>query len=158
MKTLFAIIALIFLSVIGALAQPSPSLSETLQWLHSFTAAHGVIRVGQSFAGNDLTFRGCQATDMFTNDMKPNGSGITFSLRDLDPSMIQASGWTGTTGTVEFRTTNDIPAIYWVDFGRKGDALGDFWAINFDDVPGAERFSKALKHAVILCGGQSSTF
>lgn len=167
MKLFIAAITLaLFMSAVGASAQ---SLPETLQWMHDFVSAHSIWFIGSSggtqnpgnYESSNLTFKGCQATQLLFNGLTPNG-GMTFSLSDLDPKTIK-SGQIGddafNQGTVGFETTNSKDAIMWTD--EKGLRTGGgvpYWAVDFDSEANARRFATAFKHAVILCGGKSSAF
>ena len=164
MKTALAVIVFVLLAAVGASAQPASSLSATLQWMHTFAHAHAYWDLNPGLAQDEITFKGCQAYQMQVYPRYPESgrAGETYSLTDLDPNTIKA-GQFGDNGSVDFETTNSRETIAWYDGlnAAKQEIRTPFtssWRENFDTLPNAERFAKAFKHAVILCGGKSSAF
>jgi hypothetical protein len=89
----------------------------------------------------------------------------TFNLSDIDPASVVVSG-----RSVTFETHNQAPLIF-EEADRvypklKGNEhevrnKRETFVAEFvvDDVSGyGERFAKALRHAVVLCGGEASPF
>lgn len=86
-----------------------------------------------------------------------------------DPEMVSTLSLNCTSAEVEFHTWNEIPKIKdnrvttfaeltGKDHESKGSDLSSKGWFIVDDVHYAERFAKALKHAVELCGGKQSKF
>jgi len=96
----------------------------------------------------------------------------TFSLSDIDPKSVHIddSAYEDLRGrVVVLSTTDDKKAIHCQtinrnpgkDYGKDAGcvpALDDTEQLRFATAEYAERFAKALKHAVGLCGGKPSAF
>jgi hypothetical protein len=91
----------------------------------------------------------------------------TFNLRDIDPNSIALDE--GVTGLLVFDATNAKKAFHCsainknpgADYNKNAGCLpvdDSSEQLRFSTKEYAVRFSKALKHAVILCGGKPSTF
>lgn len=86
-----------------------------------------------------------------------------------DPEHVSALGLSCDAAEVEFHTSDEIPAITEDSVttftkitgadheSRRHSTTSQGWFI-VDDVPYAERFAKALRHAIELCGGKRSKF
>lgn len=88
---------------------------------------------------------------------------IDYDLSDIDPNTIKV--WTVTAGpgtgvsSVDFDARNfDKSVRYTNPSDPKADYSADNGAFDLDAPEHAESFAKALRHAVELCGGKSSTF
>ena len=137
-----------------------PSLKETLSWMQSFSASHAFW--GDSLS-DSLKFDECKVEQTMEQHGKPihgNGDNDTamYSLGDLDPTSIKAySGYKDKPdfAFVEFETTNSRDRI---SLGKPFHPILSNWTINFDEYASAARFTKAMRRAVVLCGGKPSTF
>ena len=96
-----------------------------------------------------------------TENLKTRDTVIGLNL--IDPDSIQ---WyvdpvlDGTTGTIEMVTTNDLKVIVEQmegDEAAKGYLTQEVF-IDFISTEYAQRFAKAFKSAVTICGGKPSTF
>lgn len=131
---------------------------------------HEILPIGLNktiYSKGDFTFNLC--------DVDPNSIKIkTYDLRKdvfncADPEEVQAFSLDCSSAEVEFRTRNDMPKIkddYVTTYAeltganheaQHHDQTSTSWFI-VDDVPYAQRFAKAFKHAVELCGGRASKF
>jgi hypothetical protein len=84
---------------------------------------------------------------------------LTFNLRDIDPN-IETSG-----SRMAFQTRNELPKIacQTISAGMKSDTCywsgpPDTFSFDFQSRSYTKRFTKALHHAVELCGGAPSPF
>jgi hypothetical protein len=94
------------------------------------------------------------------NDMKvpvKTWTEVMF-LADIDPKTIRAGA--GSQSHIVYETANNLDKI--VEVVPTGDKFAEYDLDRsffiLDSVENAERFMNALKHAVNLCGGQTSPF
>jgi hypothetical protein len=166
-----------------SVAEDQPSLSETLAWMDSTYNPH--YNTGGSWGHNvfeahnsdgkitvrrtsTFTYDGCQIT-LYSEDYPVGLDGIhwttiyRFNLRDLDPTAVT------TDSMVEFRAHNqeplvkeDVHTVYPKREGTEHETRSKgrtfFIVFYMDDIPYMERFAKAFRHAIALCGGKSSVF
>jgi hypothetical protein len=160
-----------------------PTLSQTLAWMDSTYNPH--YNTGGSWGHNvfeahnsdgkitvrrtsTFTYDGCQIT-LYSEDYPVGLDGIhwttiyRFNLRDLDPTAVT------TDSMVEFRAHNqeplveeDVHTVYPKLEGTEHETRSKgktfFIVFYMDDIPYMERFVKAFRHAIALCGGKSSVF
>jgi hypothetical protein len=160
----------------------SPSLADTLQFLEGAgqnppsatgnAAGEGIdLYDGEATADQWTPAKGCSV--QIQQDM-PDGSGTNakLSLADIDPSSFQLEDAKEADGRVilelSFHTTNYTDKIEFTSCD--GKSLCDHklilrsndWFIEFERVGSykdfAQRYGKALRHAVELCGGKRSAF
>jgi hypothetical protein len=115
-----------------------------------------------------FTYDGCQIT-LYSEDYPAGLDNLRwtttyrFNLRDLDPSAVT------TDSMVEFRTHNEeplveedvhtlYPKIQGTGHETRSKGRTFFIVFYMDDIPYMERFVKAFRHAIALCGGKSSVF
>jgi len=165
---------------------PALSLQETISWMQDFSKAHGMrffdgrLAVENAFFSDPLhqkpSVPGCAVwTTYDSHGGKPgviNAAVEFFNLSDINPDSVKADEY----GNVLFETTDPSGKIDRTDtfdpsitsmklFTPEGWAQGHttegpsfLGSLNFDSVESAQRFAKALKHAVSLCGGAPSPF
>lgn len=135
--------------------ESEPSLQETQTWMHSFVADRG----------SNATYdgRGCSGTITW-----PDSEGYTtfsFSFKDLDPNTAKSvqtvvsppalrNIWRATAVT-----TNNLKKVVVYDSHKKESTEDTvIEGIPFLASEDAERFAKALRHMIVLCGGKPSAF
>jgi len=163
----------------------TPSLKDTLSWMHNFADANAFQYVFQDPDNNSpcaIGARGCQlrhdvstfnsqgcsatVTLTLTLDLKEiGGTTYVFSLKDLDPNRVTSVSETPLQNAVRAETTNKVKTITESLSLAVGNATGpvepdkDTWLeIVFDSKDDANRFANAFKHAIQLCGGKPSLF
>ena len=164
MKYLFAVL---IMTAALANGQSEPNLHDTTTFMENFVEAHGHwINDDGSIGLEVVSVIECKVTvhsELIKNDTlvrTPADATWSFSLGDLDPNTVKTvvpldhhpSAYT------QFETTDSKPLI---SLGRRdghAEPLLAGWEINLDSKEDADRFTKAFKHAVILCGGKPSTF
>jgi hypothetical protein len=149
------------------------SLKQTAQWLEAFGTTHAYWSNADGKVLHDtIKITGCTVRQTMHNELgKPvtgddeKASTTMFSLADIDPTSIKAySGYKGESENfplVSFETTNAQDKI-----SPSGESTCNYrfdfcvsnWQVNIDTYGNAQRFAKAMKHAVELCGGKPSTF
>jgi hypothetical protein len=163
--------------MLSAKAQ-SPSLAETVDWMKSKTDELGLIysearddensmprittweAVGSS--GCTLTLRNrnerqgpppkrISSRDIMANRM---AASVMFSFSDFNPQNVTENVDTGMLSTLNIRlnTTNKKKAVKWQISGKNYEY--NSLIISFKDQAIAQRFTKAIKHAIELCGGK----
>jgi len=163
-------------------AEPTTALKETTDWIYQTFDANQVRHDGYELNYSFAEFHGCEVRVLRAqlNDRNFLGkfAGLyRFNLGDIDPTSIQ-------TEQIEQRS-NDTPYLYtYVHFGttngaRRITAYGEYdpqlqkytkvypnlhatmppEGVGFSVTPEyAVRFTKALRHAIELCGGKPSAF
>jgi hypothetical protein len=135
-----------------------PSLQETQAWMHSFAADRGA---GATYEGS-----GCSGAVTW---LETDGSlyyTFSFSLKDLDPESARSvqtvisppalqNMWRATAVT-----TNNLKKVAVYNHHTKQNEQDDsvIEGIGFRSSEDADRFAKALRHAIVLCGGKPSPF
>ncbi len=149
-----------------------PSLADTLQWMaksaegvRSFEDYTTVGSKDEGFVSGSLLIlpkdSSCKAFTIIETNVQRKRDGtrigvsnlvIRFDLGDVDPNSIRklASG-------IAFNSNGNRDGISIIS-SEKMEARGGEGSIFLTDESYRERFMKALKHAVILCGGKPSTF
>jgi hypothetical protein len=171
-------------SPLSVAEEATPTLSETLAWMDSTYNPHrdtggswghnvfeehntdGKITVRRT---STFTYDGCQIT-LYSEDYPVGLDGLhwtttyRFNLRDLDPNAVT------TDSMVEFRTHNQEPLVEedvhtaypkaYPSTEHETRSTGRTFFIVFymDEIPYMDRFVKAFRHAIALCGGKSSVF
>lgn len=183
MRFTIAGLALALCCACSVFAQGTPSLKDTLQWIHN-TLESGAGSLYMSI-GNDgeiekreltmVTAETCEVTFQYqTGPLEKNSFGVIatptfqlvqkFNFRDIDPTIITAGKASkdgkpaDTLGPyVIFTATarNNIKAIQNRSSGT--DYTSDSLTFQLP-YPYANRFTKAFKNAVVLCGGKASSF
>jgi len=157
-----AFVALLLLCVAPAQAQ---SFKETLGWMHQSSEYHAF------FDATDNALESTQVplTNTCTNFViiqersaarqPPYTYKILLNLKAVDPNTVYATAvkdksWAyidiGTTNDEEAIQISSTPATPMVTTGTAGVS------VKFEDTSFAGRFAKALRHAVVLCGGKPS--
>jgi len=133
-----------------------PSLHETQAWMRDFVADRGA---GATFEGND-----CSATITWLYNGNPDQT-FSFSFADLDPNTARSvqtifsppglkNMWRATAVT-----TNNLKKVVVYDYQSKQRVQDTvIEGIPFMSSEDADRFAKALRHAIELCGGKPSSF
>jgi hypothetical protein len=154
------------------------SLKDTTQWLENFSAYHGAwVNDDGSIAFEHLDINECSVTDRVFSldkngvpdpaDFGDKHAHFEFSFSDLDPNTVKTNvplDHHSVHAYTEFETTDAKPKIGLCGQvnvnGTEKTSCGPFTrlSINLDNEADADRFTKAFKHAVILCGGKPSTF
>lgn len=128
------------------------SLSETEQWMENATASYSIWKAKGETLNAKWSFDGCKVVIKgFSNSGIQPDSVVAFSLSDLDPQAIKVLS-----DGVLFETTNNADKV--VVNPQGGGLKVDGWIANLNSQEHAQRFGKALRHAIKLCGGQKSTF
>jgi hypothetical protein len=154
-----------FLAAFGAPAQ-AQSFEETLRWMHNTAAYEG----GGYHAGDKTVmdetevplsntchnFVIIQTTHYLAKEHRPdNAWKITMDLSTIEPSSVRTTLVKGKPWSyVDVSTTNDEDTIHTSDRDTSTSGVSLF----FNGTSYALRFAKALRHAVVLCGGKSSAF
>lgn len=171
-RATFVLIALICSTPLYA---QKPSLKETLDWMHSAfpdSESSSAFRFGQTrelnyVDGKDGAPPSCTITivDHWKANGKPVTRNTTVDLSLIDPNSIQSykdDTVQKDTGVLTFVGTNDKKIIVEkTEVGGKSDnkpLQTEREFISFIGPEYAERFAKAFKNAVNLCGGKGSTF
>jgi hypothetical protein len=159
---LFSVGMLSLLTGTATAAQESPSLAETLQWLSGASEAES------GDGNNHHTFEGnatapCSVTITETRVLAGPDFWIkmAFSLSDLDPEDIQVTnlgqGKYGGTAAVGFHTRNYAQSITHTSSQYPQPIKASEYLV-FTNDEFAPKFARALKHAVVLCGGRRSSY
>ncbi len=178
-----ALVTLWVMLLFGPTAQANnPSLADTLVWMHDFVAANGRSDSRQDADTNQVCTtgehcevridkfhfesKGCSATithDLTIAKVLESKETHTFNLKDLDPNTIFVEDDKTFQG-VWATTFNDKDLIKYTDRGvlngeRVSSNLDAHTVyVGFRDAQAAQRFAKAWKHAITLCGGKPSVF
>jgi hypothetical protein len=140
------------------------TFKETLRWMHN-TASYE----GGGYHGGDKTimdetevplsntcsnFVIIQTIHYRTAEPRPDHVWkITMNLSAIEPNSVKSHAVEGKPWSyVDIGTTNDEDAIHTPDGNTSGVGL------YFNGTSYAPRFAKALRHAVVLCGGKASSF
>jgi len=138
------------------MAATEPSLRETQEWMRSFVADRGA---SATFEGS-----GCSGAITWLDE----GSSyytFSFSFGDLDPNTAKSvhtvvsppalqNMWRATAVT-----TNNLKKVAVYNHQTKQSELDSvIEGIPFRSDEDADRFAKALRHAILLCGGKPSPF
>jgi len=133
--------------------QANQSLQETQRWMHDFVADQGFD--GLTFEGKD-----CSAVITFSDEI---GTSVSFSFKDLDPNTATsvyvevARSAPRSVFMVKAETTNGLKKV--VAYDSLSKQTQQSWVeILFRSAEDADRFAKALHHAIVLCGGKPSAF
>lgn len=133
-----------------------PTLQETQAWMHDFVADRSA---DSTFDGN-----GCSGTITWSNDGRPYYL-FSFSFKDLDPSTARSvqtivsppalqNIWRATAVT-----TNNLKKVDVYNYDTKQRVQDSvIEGISFRSSEDADRFAKALRHAIVLCVGKPSPF
>jgi hypothetical protein len=157
------------LFVSAGFGQSNPSLTDTLKFLS------GIVRQSETVGNKEGTLvdadafesSGCAATITDVNKSfgergEARGSWTitdSFSLKDMDPNSVAVKDFSDDSfpgsSSVQLDTTNFRNIVT-----RK--ALGETLMVSNSgiqmDSKSAPRFAEALKYAILLCGGKSSSF
>ena len=169
-----------------AFAQDTPTLKETLEWMqNTLDSGAGSLYMSQkdgSTEKREVTLpeaKSCEVTFQYQTGLLANhGYGIItkpdfkllekFNFKNIDPNTVE-SGKPTKNGeptdiigpyVVFFATTRDDAKL----ISNTRDLLQTPQTFTSDSLtfslpyPYAERFTKAFKHAVALCGGKASSF
>ena len=155
------IIAVLLVFVPAVRAQKTPTLAETISWMHNFADNRGA---GANFSGN-----GCSGVVTWYKSASKTADNVqltlSFSFKDLDPNSVHSvhsiisppadrNMWRATA-----TTTNNEKKVDVFNYGTKQHEQDDvIEGIPFYSSEDATRFAKALRRAVTLCGGKSSPF
>lgn len=133
-----------------------PSLQDTQTWMRSFAADRGA---GATFEGS-----GCSGSITWVDNGNPEYA-FSFSFKDLDPNTAKSvhtiisppaleNMWRATAVT-----TNNLKKVAVYHYGTKEHTQDSvIEGIPFRTTEDADRFAKALHHAIVLCGGKPSAF
>ena len=133
-----------------------PGLQETQGWMNSFVADRGV---GSTYAGG-----GCSGAVTWLKNDSPYYT-FSFSLGDLDSNTVTSvhavvsppalqNVW-----RVTAVTTNKLQKVAFDNHQTEQPTHDSgIEGINFRSNEDADRFAKALRHAIVLCGGKPSAF
>jgi hypothetical protein len=152
-------------------AKSGPNIKETVSWMESFSAQHGILYIGDqisqvnTISGNvdcavTVDHQQTHATD--TNTLKHGQEKI--SLGDFDPARVKVSieGISGHKALVVIFERTDSSSKIQQDAemgdGRKTKFYFAQERLFFDSEESAQRFAKALSHGITVCGGVSSPF
>jgi S1-C subfamily serine protease len=141
--------------------QNGPSLEETMSWMQN--AINNDDIANDSFTSSDgyhssrtkMDYSKCVVSVNETMTGSPSlDTTATYDLKDIDPSSIRNTG-----RELELKTTNNAQTILF-------EVKKPFKMTSFDaksrflikESGGRDRFSKALLHAIMLCGGKPSAF
>jgi hypothetical protein len=170
----FVIIFLAFFVPAGLSQQTSPSLEETSKWLKQAFIDYGrVTTLGVNSSVNavvsSIDITGCHVTVTSSlNDQVYSTQTDQFLFGSLDPEGLVSSRHSNSSpGVNDFWTaitlhstnpTAQINETYFNNDGSKSSTVNSVqWILHMED-PFTPRFSLALKHAIVLCGGKPSAF
>jgi hypothetical protein len=156
--------------------QTSPSLEETSKWLKQAFIDYGrVTTLGVNSSVNavvsSIDITGCHVTVTVTSsldDQVYSTQTDQFLFGSLDPEGLVSSRHSNSSpGVNDFWTaitlhstnvTAQINGTYSNNDGSKSRIVNSVqWILHMED-PFTPRFSLALKHAIVLCGGKTSAF
>jgi hypothetical protein len=142
--------------------QNGPSLEVTMSWMQN--AVNDDHIANNRFALSDgyhsfatkMEYSKCVVSVNETmTGSPPLDTTVTYDLKDIDPSSIK-----NTVGEqLELKTTNNAKTILFE--GKKPLEFSSFSAksrFQIKESDDRDRFSKALLHAILLCGGKPSAF
>jgi len=165
------------------LKSDSPDLSTTLEYMRNTLTSHGYIHT--TGKDQELNLKGDEPCRIYveseiTVKMHTPQDGVypfehQFHLGTIDPGSVKvvtpenqkdkSEGWRLTNvhlATTDNRSTIFASASDWKESKKvpKSLQMASFTDFDFQfrDKEQAERFAKALKHAVTLCGGKPSAF
>jgi V8-like Glu-specific endopeptidase len=146
--------------------QDGPSLEETMSWMksvinnghianQSFSISYGASTGYHSFSTKMDYSRCVVSVNETMTGSPPMDTTTTYDLKDIDPSSIR-----NTEGhQLELKTTSNAKTILFE--GKQPFEFSSFSAKSRFQIKESEdrdRFSKALVHAILLCGGKPSAF
>jgi hypothetical protein len=159
-----------FSHVLSAQTKESkPSLKETVAWMENFSSQHAFLMLKNQLIQSDAVYAGKDCSIAigvsFSNatksdQTKTKRAGILLS--DFDPNSVRVNtDKDAGTYEVEFERSDSAPKI------EEATEMGDgtkskMWVSEeiffFDSEDSARRFSRALVHAINLCGGAPAPF
>jgi hypothetical protein len=158
-----------------ALTQASVSLDETLTWLVNFSKEHGCKRDVHSLPNKKLhinslrVVEGCSVVvehEYFEPSVRIRRRTAPSSLGDFDPAKIEATlnltdEADNPVFSIELERSDSAPKIQAALEMRDGSkktvlSVSEFFYM--DSREAAQRFQKALAHAITLCGGKPAPF
>jgi hypothetical protein len=152
------------LTGIATAAQESPSLAETLQWLSGASEAESSNGNFQYTFKSDAT---APCSVIITETRFRAGPDfwikMAFSLSDLDPEDVQVIngqekyGGTLPSAIVGFHTRNYAQSITHTSSKIPQPIKASEYLVT-TSAEFAPKFARALKHAVVLCGGRRSSY
>ena len=184
MRKMLVVMVIVWVIVsVTAYAQQPASLEDTLVWMHNFVADNGnqftgerntddkgACRLGtpNCVPRHDVTTfdsHGCLATITWSVALNYKDAGTHtyhFSLKDLDPKSVASVKDNPFEIAVVVETTNSekkVAEIFTLP-GGKAEQRNNHARVElvFDKRDNAERFVKAFKQAIQLCGGKPSVF
>ena len=193
MKLKLSTAALLLTCAWATLAQDTPTLKDTLQWMqNTLDSGAGSLYISTGKDGavekRETTMpdaKSCAVSFAYqTGPLEKNSYGIInkptfqvlekFNLKDIDPTTIESAKPIHTNAGdkpadmmgpyVVFSATTRDNAKLISDFTTLHPAPGTQESFTSDSLtfelpyPYSARFTKAFKHAVILCGGKASSF
>lgn len=165
----------ILLVILFAFALPvfgqTPTFKTTVQWMHN-TAEYetGSITPDGFFNAMEIPLTNTCQNFVIIQSQDSTGlqgghkivSTTRLNLQSVDPTNIYAKQVTGKPWSYLWIGTTDdtstIQSTTSVDGNNRPTAKTSGVDFRFDDPDYASRFTKALKHAVLLCGGKPSVF
>jgi hypothetical protein len=144
-----------------------PSLKDTLLWMDHFSTEHGFLAVhGQFTRTNKLSGQGCIVHvevhyPKATMSSRVKTSTAEVNLADIDPKVRMTIDEKNRTYVASFeRTDREKSNRELLEYGdgSKADGFAGEEDLYFDTKESAQRFTRALSHAVTLCGGTSPPF
>lgn len=142
-------------------SESSPTLEETFVWMLDFVKRYRKVSGTPSTTQYADFFERVQGCDvkishfMFVGQTtSPSGSFDTFRLRDIDQEHIYVSN----SADVNLFTIRNEPLIHRTGLltGRPEGISMSY--VSFNSREDAERFAKAIKHAVTLCASVKEPF
>jgi hypothetical protein len=157
-------------SLDGFAQQPIPSLEETATWLQNAYANHGSYSYGNWSIHGSLAIVGCAAKMTTSRELSTNDGTYTttstwveeVSLGDLDPDSVRATNMDAypSVGLDQIAARDGRASVKFTAIVRSSSSVMTRSSVSWgcDDADFAKRIQVALKHAITLCGGKSSTF
>ena len=160
----------------GSSPKTSPEILKTLHWIQNTLADEEGKTIYLHEDGKDDTrvnllpdVNGCQVTFVYatrSNWKETYHTRQQVNLGDLDPTSLQVDTVThdvlGPVSLVTVHTTDKVPAVRltvndrnWQPAMAGTPSTDLLWEL---PAPYAARFAKALRQAITLCGGKSSSF
>ena len=143
-----------------------PDLEATVRWMGSFLETHGALydRRGAVFT-NQIVGRRCQL-DLVVKYQKPSGNearsiASKLDLADFDPRVTIDSDANQNKYEVKLERSDAKMKTHEVTEYSNGQKI-EMWtteiSLFFDSEASAQKFAKAMKHAIVLCGGKTAPF
>jgi hypothetical protein len=179
MRMIFIVLISLRLATFAWSQDKTPTLNDTLQFMQGTLSSYGFLH--SKSKDQELVLKGDEPCSLYvdsqiTYSMHSPQDGeydieYQFNLRNIDPSSVKVNVHERTQRNpiinVHLETTNNKDRVWasaskWKENPKLPKILqlsaSSAFDFEFRDPEHAEKFAKALRHAIELCGGKQSAF